>query len=102
MDLRFRPQARTTKDVDLAVAVIPVDIGAKLSAALRDRLQEAADNDLGDFLTFRIGEPTHELTNAPKGGASFPCEAVIVGKVFARSTLMSAVEMLSWANPNVS
>ena len=84
MDLRFRPRARTTKDVDLAVATITVEAGAKLTAALRDKLQEAADNDLGDYLTFRIGEPTHELTNAPKGGARFPCEAVIVGKVYAR------------------
>ena len=34
MDLRFRPQARTTKDVDLAVATITVDVGAKLTAVL--------------------------------------------------------------------
>src|ERR1022692_4706708 len=49
IDLRFRPRARTSQDVDLAVAIIPVDVGAKLTAALRDRLQEAADNDLGDY-----------------------------------------------------
>src|ERR1700681_2325458 len=47
MDLRFRPQARTTKDVDLAIGTITIEVGAKLTAALRDRLQEAADHDLG-------------------------------------------------------
>src|SRR5829696_1992784 len=66
MDLRFRPKARTTKDVDLSVALVSVDPTAPL-ASLRERLQEAADTDLGDYLTFRIGEPKKELTNAPKG-----------------------------------
>jgi Nucleotidyl transferase AbiEii toxin, Type IV TA system len=84
MDLRFRPQARTTKDVDLSVAlasgVFPVDF----SGALRDRLQEAADVDLGDYLTYRIGTPRQELTNAPRGGARYPCEAVLVGKTYAK------------------
>jgi nucleotidyltransferase AbiEii toxin of type IV toxin-antitoxin system len=84
MDLRFRPQARTTKDVDLAVSLVWVEQDAKLAAAIRERLQEAADRDLGDYLSFRIGEPKQELTNAPKGGARYPCEAVLVGKVYAR------------------
>jgi hypothetical protein len=84
MDLRFRPHARTTKDVDLAVSLATLEPGANLIATLRDRLQEAVDHDLGDCISFRIGEPKQELTNAPKGGARYPCEAVLVGKVFAR------------------
>src|SRR5262245_23983136 len=84
MDLRFRPRARTTKDVDLAVSLLPVEDTADLTATLRERLQEAVDQDLGDYLTFRIGGPKRELTNAPKGGARYPCEAVLVGKVYAR------------------
>lgn len=83
MDLRFRPQARTTKDVDLSVVLLPGTAGPT-SPALRDRLQAAADVDAGDFLTFRIGEPKSELTNAPQGGARYPCEAVLVGKAYAR------------------
>jgi hypothetical protein len=51
---------------------------------LRDQLQESADADLGDYLTYRIGEPKQELTNAPEGGARYPCEAVLVGKVYAK------------------
>jgi len=84
MDLRFRPQARTTKDVDLAASLATAEPDAKLTATIRDRLQQAVDHDLGDYITFRIGEPKKELTNAPKGGARYPCEAVLVGKVYAR------------------
>lgn len=83
MDLRFRPKARTTKDVDLSVALVSVDPTAPL-ASLRERLQEAADTDLGDYLTFRIGEPKKELTNAPKGGGRFACGVVFLGKVYTR------------------
>ena len=82
MDLRFRPRARTTKDVDLSVALV-TGAGGPVPVELRDRLQEALDTDLGDYLTFRLGKPKRELTNAPGGGAQFPCEAVMVGKTYA-------------------
>lgn len=81
MDLRYRPKARTTKDVDLSVSLVT---GGAATAELRDRLQDAVDVDLGDFFTYRIGAPKHELTNAPKGGGRYPCEAVILGKVYAK------------------
>lgn len=84
MDLRFRPHARTTKDVDLSMAVVSVEAEGGPVAALRELLQDAVDCDLGDHLGFRIGEPKKELTNAPGGGARFPCEAVLVGKVYAK------------------
>ena len=80
MDLRFRPRARTTKDVDLSISV-----GSGGPAAdLRDTIQAAADLDLGDYLVFRIGELKRELTNAPDGGGRFPCEAALAGKVYAK------------------
>ena len=56
MDLRFRPRARTTKDVDLSVSLTSFEAGTRLTAAVRDRLQEAVDVDLGDYLTYRLGE----------------------------------------------
>ena len=84
MDLRCRPRARTTKDVDLSVALVAVEAGADLPAALCDRVQEAVAIDLGDYLTYRIGEAGQELTNAPKGGARYPCEAVLLGKTYQR------------------
>ncbi len=83
MDLRFRPRARTTKDVDLSVALV-ASSGGPVSAALREQLQEAVDVELGDYLTYRIGTPKKELTNAPGGGAQFPCEVVLVGKTYAK------------------
>ena len=82
MDLRFRPRARTTKDVDLTVALV-AGTPKPASAGMRDRLQAAAAADLGDDFTFRIGPPKKELTNAPQGGGRYPCEAVLVGKTYA-------------------
>lgn len=84
MDLRFRPHARTTKDVDLGMSLVSAEPVADFSGALRDRIQEAVDVDLGDYLSYRIGAPRQELTNAPKGGARYPCEAVLVGKTYAK------------------
>ena len=80
MDLRYRPRARTTKDLDLSVSLV----SEGLSGELRDRLQAAAATDLGDHLSFRIGELKAELTNAPQGGGRFPCEAVFLGKTYAK------------------
>ncbi|MBX9622647.1 MAG: nucleotidyl transferase AbiEii/AbiGii toxin family protein [Gemmataceae bacterium] len=80
MDLRYRPRARTTKDIDLSM----VFVSASGPGDLRDLLQAAAETDLGDFLTFRIGEMKRELTNAPKGGGRFPVECVLLGKTYAK------------------
>jgi hypothetical protein len=80
MDLRYRPRARTTKDVDLSVSLA----SAGVATDLRDKLQAAADIDLGDYVTFRIGKLKSELTNAPGGGGRFPCEAVMLGKTYAK------------------
>lgn len=84
MDLRYRPKARTTRDVDLSVPVASAaDLAARL-AAVRDQLQEAADADPGDYLEFRIGAPKGELPGAPKGGGRFPVEALLAGKTYAK------------------
>ncbi len=85
MELRFRPRARTTRDVDLTIGVKTAsDEQARSPEGLRESLQEAIDADLGDFLTFRIGEAQTELVGAPLGGARFLCEAVLAGKIYAR------------------
>lgn len=80
MDLRFRPQARTTNDVDLSVRLSAIATPDKL----HELLQAAAALDLGDFLIFRIGAMKAELAQAPGGGGRFPCEASMLGKVYAR------------------
>jgi hypothetical protein len=85
LELRYRPRARTTKDVDLTVGLGAVSDEQERSAErLRERLQEATEVDLGDYLEFRIGAAQKELTAAPLGGNRFPCEAVLAGKSYAK------------------
>ncbi|GMU23264.1 MAG: hypothetical protein AMXMBFR13_33460 [Phycisphaerae bacterium] len=85
MELRYRPRARTTRDIDLSVPS-PARSGSAAArlAAVRDELQEAADREMGDFLKYRIGAPSRELQGAPLGGGRFPCQAVLAGKVYTR------------------
>jgi hypothetical protein len=81
-ELRFRPKARTTRDVDLSILGTTDDGWPHGIAELRDALQVAADLDLGDHLQFAIGAPKRRLQGPPGGGATFPVEARIAGKAF--------------------
>lgn len=83
MELRYRPRARTTKDIDLTVKTVPGELAARL-AQIRDEIQKAADQDLGDFFVFQVAVPSSELQGAPDGGARFPVTALLAGKVFAK------------------
>lgn len=76
--------ARTTKDLDLTLLDSRGLSSADMTRALRKTLQEAAANDLGDYFTFLIGEPIMELDGAPYGGARYPIQALMDGKVFTR------------------
>lgn len=85
LELRYRPRARTTKDVDLSVGLgVAPDERERSPQRLRERLQQMAEADLGDYLEFRIGAARAELRAAPLGGARFPCEAVLAGKSYAK------------------
>jgi hypothetical protein len=84
MELRYRPHARTTKDIDLSV---PESNEAAIKAPMewvREELQDAADLDVGDFLRFRIGTPKGELPGAPLGGARFPVQVLLAGNEYGR------------------
>lgn len=84
MELRYRPRARTTRDIDLSCTT---DEHADLQARLRivrEQLQSAAAIELGDHLTFYIAQAQNELVGAPMGGARFPCEAFLAGKTYGR------------------
>ncbi len=84
MELRYRPRARTTRDIDLTCAADGVaELPARIRA-IRDQLQVAAEIDLGDYLTFRIEDAQAEMAGAPLGGARFPCGAVLAGKTYGR------------------
>jgi hypothetical protein len=81
MELRFRPRARTTKDLDLACDTDAAG-GSKPAhlEIVRDRLQEAAARDLGDFLIFRVGAAARLIEAAPEGGARFPVVVLLAGR----------------------
>jgi Nucleotidyl transferase AbiEii toxin, Type IV TA system len=84
MELRIKA-ARTTKDIDLTMRSI-FSAGEKKdykkNLAVLEKLQEAAAFSSGDFFVYTIGEPISDLDAAPYGGARFPVEARIDGRVF--------------------
>lgn len=84
MELRYRPKARTTRDVDLTVGAASGTSSADRFEAVRELIQEAAAIDLGDHLVFRIGASRGELPGAPLGGGRFPVEALLAGRTFGR------------------
>ena len=83
MELRYRPHARTTTDIDLSVSAgqRAIRMSGQLDI-IRDALQAAADVDAGDYFQFLIGSARTELAGAPLGGARFPVEVRLAGRVF--------------------
>ena len=49
---------------------------------IRDELQIAADIALGDYLNLFVAASRIELAGAPQGGAQFPVQARMAGRVF--------------------
>lgn len=82
MELRLR-ESRTTRDVDLAMRG-PIRGSGQLSDRILRLLQDAVATDIGDFFVFAVGLPMQDLAGAPYGGARFPVEARLAGRVFAR------------------
>lgn len=83
MELRYRPRARTTKDIDLSARTGPDNL-AKRMEQIRDQLQAAAERDLGDYFQFQIATANSELQGAPDGGGRFPVTATLAGGIFER------------------
>jgi hypothetical protein len=84
MELRIKA-ARTTKDIDLTMRSV-FSSGDKKddkkNLAVLEKLQEAAAFSSDDFFVYTIGEPIADLDAAPYGGARFPVEARVDGRVF--------------------
>jgi hypothetical protein len=76
MELRF-VAARSTKDLDFTLR------SGDGNSAL-DQLQRAGALDIGDFFTFRVGEAMMDLDAAPYGGARYPVDALMDGRVFVK------------------
>src|SRR6202789_4156103 len=84
MELRIK-SARTTKDIDLTMRSIfkfEDKKDGRKNLAVREKLQEAAAFSGDDFFVYTIGEPIADLDAAPYGGARFPVEARVDGRVF--------------------
>lgn len=84
MELRIKA-ARTTKDIDLTMRSTRSSGGkkdGKKSLAALENLQEATAFRGDDFFVYTVGEPISDLDAAPYGGARFPVEARLDGRVF--------------------
>src|SRR5712692_8006583 len=84
MELRIKA-ARTTKDVDLTMRSASSSgekKDDKKNLAVLEKLQESAAFSSDDFFVYTIGEPISDLDAAPYGGARFPVEARVGGRVF--------------------
>ncbi len=84
MELRIKA-ARTTKDIDLTMRSASSSgekKDEKKNLAVLEKLQEAAAFSSDDFFVYTVGEPIADLDAAPYGGARFPVEARLDGRVF--------------------
>lgn len=84
MELRIKA-ARTTKDIDLTMRSVSSPSEKqddKKNLAVLERLQEASGFTSDDFFVYTIGEPIADLDAAPYGGARFPVEARLDGRIF--------------------
>lgn len=86
MELRLKT-ARATKDIDLTSLKRLKGESDLLSAMILEELRMLAQQDLGDFFVYRIGEAQLDLDNAPYGGARYSVTALLDGKVFVRFQL---------------
>jgi Nucleotidyl transferase AbiEii toxin, Type IV TA system len=83
MELRYRPRARTTRDLDLSIRGSDSKISvADDLALLQEELRTAASRDLGDYFVFTLGESPRDL-QAPLGGFRLRCECRLAGTQYA-------------------
>jgi hypothetical protein len=71
MELRFRPRARTTKDIDLAAKTLAAELSTQLRR-IRDELQTAADQDLGISSSFVSADPAPNSRERLRAAHDFP------------------------------
>jgi Nucleotidyl transferase AbiEii toxin, Type IV TA system len=90
LELRFRT-ARATVDIDLTVQRIAGTTETDVNQIVRDMLQDAASFFLDDWFEYSIGPPVLDLDAAPYGGARFPVETRMDGRMFARFHLDAGI-----------
>jgi hypothetical protein len=90
LELRFRA-ARATIDIDLTVQRIAAATEVEANEIVRDMLQDAAKFSLGDWFEYTVGPPVLDLDAAPYGGARFPVDTRMDGRIFARFHLDAGI-----------
>ena len=85
LELRFKT-ARSTVDIDLTLqgVVTAAMEGVDGNQTVREMLQAAAGQPLGDWFEYTIGPAVMDITAAPYGGARYPVEVHMDGRIFAR------------------
>ena len=84
MEMRFRENARATKDIDLALPEAHIAPGGDkiTSDQLLTKLGRAAAIDLKDWFNFQVGDFSAALDAQPYGGFRFPVESKVDDRVF--------------------
>jgi hypothetical protein len=84
LELRFK-MARSTVDIDLTMGRIKEGIDSSdTNQVVREMLQTAVSLSLGDWFEFIIGSPMMDIAAAPYGGARYPVEVRMEGRIFAK------------------
>jgi len=92
LELRMPRRARSTLDLDVMVKdpaglVVVSTPEVSVIEAAYDRLQQAADADLGDGFRFLIRRPRKQRDRPPWGGARCNVDARLAGRSFVRFRL---------------
>ncbi len=88
MQLRIL-HARATKDIDLSLRDMKL-LSSSVSdqnEAIFESLREKLALDLSDYFIFSVGAATMDLEAAPYGGARFPIEIRMDGRIFSKFSL---------------
>jgi hypothetical protein len=86
MELRIKA-ARATKDIDLTMHhefFVPSNRPKERNQAVLQLLQKHAQADLSDYFAYNIGQAMMDLTAPIYGGARFPVEVRMDGRIFAK------------------
>jgi hypothetical protein len=91
LELRFK-MARSTVDIDLTMRRVDnASDSTDVNQVVREMLQSAASLSLEDWFEFTIGSPMMDITAAPYGGARYPVEARMDGRIFAKFHLDAGI-----------
>lgn len=91
LELRYK-MARSTVDIDLTMGrVDDAADSSDVNQVVREMLQAAASLPLRDWFEYTIGSPMMDITAAPYGGARYPIEARMDGRIFAKFHLDAGI-----------